>query len=149
MGWVSPTSHFDFSEIWVDPTNAYDENTGTETWDPEGNNWLELIRDAIECSKVRFYYISDGYGDSLFIQIDVYYGGAWHKIFDAKTGGIEEWQEFEVGSIQTITKCRIKSTQIDEQELFFSEMDFWEEGEAKLGEKTANMGAKMVAGGFI
>ena len=128
MGWISPTSHFDFSGEWIDPTNGYDDNLATDTFDPEGQNWLELIHAAILCSKVRFYYISDSFGDALNVEIDVYYGGAWHTIHDGYAGGSEEWEEFEVGSTQTITKCRIQSTQVEPtQEIFFSEMDFWEE----------------------
>lgn len=122
--WITPTSHNDPDDKWFNPTYAYDEDLETYTYGL-ANYYLELIHAALNCSKVRYYWLGDEAGDAIDCLIDVEYGAAWHNIHDGVAGGAEAWQEFEIGSIQSVTKCRVKS-KFGEGSCYFNEFDFWE-----------------------
>jgi len=106
--WVSPTGHNDPSGNWAYETNAYDDDTDSRatTNDPE---YLELTHSAIFCDKVRIYAAKYGKGilSDANIDIDVYYGGAWHNIFSGYITK-QTWVEKDIGSPQSVTKARVR-----------------------------------------
>ncbi len=119
MAWVSPTGHNEPNNKYSGETNAYDENTGTNASTSENGYYLELTHAAILCDKVRIYaavYYQTATPPYAFfvdpdIDIDVYYSGGWHNIW---SGVITErtWVEKAIGSNETVTKARIKFSNI-------------------------------------
>jgi hypothetical protein len=111
--WVSPTGHSDPDNKWTDETSAYDGNLTTYALNNGGdfNHNLVLTHDAISCDKIRIYccsYEEEEEVDSN-LNIDVYYGGAWHTILDVGNVTKNTWTEVSVGSTQTIAQARIKN----------------------------------------
>jgi len=106
--WVSPTGHDDPSSNWAYESNAYDDDTGSGAFtnDPE---YLELTHSAILCDKVRIYAAKMFKGELYDpnIDIDVYYGEAWHNIFSG-TITKQTWVEKAIGSTESVTKARVR-----------------------------------------
>lgn len=109
--WISPTGHNDPDSKWYDEDHAYDNNVGTSSAiDPiEASSWstyLELTHSVIICSKVKFHVNQDA-GDNIQIDIDVYYGSAWHDAYQGTfTGGT--WVEKSLSGNFNVTKLRIR-----------------------------------------
>ena len=111
MGWVSPTGYNDPDNHWNrngTPALCYDEDTATEC-DPQSwtaNTWcpfVEFTHAALSCDKVRHWV--DWFTQ---IDIDVYYDGVWHDVYEGTTTGAE-WVEKDIPSApQTITAFRIR-----------------------------------------
>ena len=128
-GYVSPTGNV--ANSWSNPTNAYDENTGsyatrntyTETW----SSYLELTHAALQCSKVRIWHNSSL---SFFtsVTVDVYYGGSWVNIY-AGVFAIGAYTEYSVGSTQSITAMRVcyYNAALTTKTASIAEADFYEE----------------------
>jgi len=114
---VSPTGHE--AGDWSNPTHAYDDNSGTfanyltwnkKTWTP----WLTLTHAAIATTQIKWWCHTVYWWSYYYFpvtQIDIYYGGAWHNVFNGKYS--DEFQPEECwGTVsfseQTITKVRIR-----------------------------------------
>ena len=109
MGWMSPTGFVDGGGTWTDETLAYDEDTvtyATETIGAVGwGNYLELTHLAINCDKVQVW---SSYQASIdLIEVDVYYGGAWHNIYSGAVT-VGQYVEYAIGSEQSVTAMRIR-----------------------------------------
>jgi len=152
MGWVSPTGHNDPNGQWNNEANGYDGDTGTYTYDQIGRGvwttYLELTHAALRCSKVRFYgYVN--FTSMTDVWIDAYYSGAWHAIYHGAIPGSSGWNEYEIGSIQWVTKVRIQlcSKVEGEGELYagFNECEFWE---IPLASRPS-LGSRLAACGLI
>ncbi len=110
--WVSPTGHNDPDNGWNNEGNAYDGDTGTRATTPSltvgtWSTFLELTHTAINCSKIRFFLSFLTYLLSE-VDIDVYYGGAWHDVYQ---GGYtkDEWIEKDIpAGEQLVTKARFR-----------------------------------------
>jgi len=83
--WLSPSSHSDPNDDWNNEGNAYDENTGTDSyWSAPGgirtSGDLELyLPSSVTSTKMR-YYVNNGGADNM--EIDIYDGVAtWSNIF--------------------------------------------------------------------
>ncbi len=142
--WTSPTGFVDGGN-WVAETNAYDEDTTTfasannipaASWSP----YLDLTLDnAIDCDKIRYYIKASGFPLDAWItqiDIDVYYGGAWHDVYQ---GAItrNSWQEKNLGATYSVTKARVSLYNSHVSDLYaglFYEFDFWD----IITEKTAS-----------
>lgn len=106
--WVSPVSHKDPDADWSDEEEAYDGVTGTaadvtlgiDTW----GKFLELYVPSISCSKIRFWYATQGTGT---IDVDVYYDGAWNHL-TATTETEGEYVEKPLGATYTVTAARVR-----------------------------------------
>lgn len=100
--WVLPTSHNDPDSKWSDDANAYDDDTGTGALSLSGLTWfLELIlASPINCDKIRFWS-----GAATTVDIDVYYDGTWHDVYQGTPVG-SQWEE---KSIPTGTKIVSKA----------------------------------------
>jgi len=123
MSWVSPTGYADPDSKWNNEANAYDGNTSSFAYTNYPGYYLELTHSAINCNKIRIYCdIPDTTDDN--IDIDVYYGGAWHNIFSGDIPA-NQWVEKNIGSTQTVTKARVCSNKSG-YSLYLYEFEFWE-----------------------
>lgn len=112
MAWVSPTGHNDPSSAWTTEELAYDNDLGTRATSTSETAYLELTHSAILCDKVRIY-VSDyfkGIEGTADLDIDVYYGDAWHNIFSGSIAKLT-WAEKSIGSTQIVTAARVKFNQ--------------------------------------
>lgn len=127
MAWISPTGAS--GAAWTDRYKAYDELTETYTYDivPAGT-WSEFIyltRAALDCNKVRF---NAAYNVAfLTIDLDVYYGGAWHNTYQGSFLN-KQWVEKGLGGTYSVTQARIRiyNGYGSEQWAQLYEFDFWE-----------------------
>ncbi len=106
-GWVSPTGFVD--GVWTDEAFAYDEDTGTYAVTTIGvvgwSDDLELTVAELQCDKVQIWSSMQASMD--LIEVDVYYGSAWHNIYSGSltTGA---YVEYPIGSTQSVTAMRIR-----------------------------------------
>ena len=130
--WISPTGFNDPSSKWKNETEAYDNNTLTYSELTDGvpaqswSSFLELTHSSISCTKIRFWsYFDDLY--NMDIDIDIYYSGAWHDLYEG-TYAPQEWVEKSFGSIITITKMRFRFYNYREIAVYpdLNEADFYE-----------------------
>ena len=109
--WVKPTGYVDPDNHWGCEEKAYDNSITypnvAQITSPQGwSSFLELTHAAMGCSKVRFYALYDvSYITS--IDIDVYYNGAWHDVYEGVFTSLS-WVEKAIGSNQTITAFRFR-----------------------------------------
>ena len=130
MAWSSPTGFADGGGVWTSEALAYDENTGTYAYasalKSAWTDYLELTHDVLDCDKVQVW-VGVLIANISAIEVDVYYGGAWHNIYSGviTTG---QFVEYPIGSIQSITalKIRFYSTKASADGCQVMEADFWE-----------------------
>lgn len=112
MGWLRPTSYNDAENKWVYEATAYDGNTATHAITSPGiaagtwSSFLEFSRASIPCSKLRFYCLTYDYATGS-IDIDAYYGGAWHDVYQGSYTKVV-WVEKSLGATYDVTKVRIR-----------------------------------------
>lgn len=127
MAWVSPTGFNDPDGNWGNEIYAYDEDIGTSAGlYGASSHYLELTHSAILCNQVRIhtYWEFEGQHYDPDIDIDVFYGDAWHNIFSGYVT-CDTWVTKAIGSTQTVTKARIKhNAWVDF--FYVNEFDFWE-----------------------
>jgi len=124
--WTSPTGYDDPSSAWTDEPNAYDDDEGSWTRGGAVDSYLELTHSSIVCSKIRIY--AEGFQSPTHynpdIDIDVYYGDGWHNIWSGVVQQ-DEWVEKSIGSVQLVTKARIKNNS-SSYDLYIYEFDFYQ-----------------------
>jgi len=135
MPWVSPTSHNDLG-IWQSEANAYDGDTGTDATCGLAalgtyQGFLELLIAEISSSKLRFY-LGASQGGAPTYDIDVYYSGAWHDLYEA-TPAVDEWVEVSYGSTQDVTKMRINYKNSSWNSAALAEVEFEDLSPAESG----------------
>lgn len=120
MEWLSPTGYIDAGGAWYNETNAYDDILGTYAGTTSSVEYLELLHEAILCSKVRIYE-NCYYRDK---DIDVFYEGAYHNIYSGRpTRAV--WTEIEIpGGPKIVTRARIKSNEAAGNTVCVHEFDF-------------------------
>jgi len=128
MGWVSPTGFVDGGGSWTSEILAYDEDTGTyasETIPAVGwGNYLELTHAAIDCDKVQIWCSYQANVD--LMEVDVYYGGAWHNIYSGPAT-VGAYVEYPIGGTESVTAMRIRfSVTKKSRWVGVHEADFWE-----------------------
>jgi hypothetical protein len=109
ISWKKPTAFSDPDGKWADETKAYDNNTATfakatcagGAW----SSWLELSRDGLVCSKVRFFAAKWCMPECA---IEAYYSSAWHEIFNGSEFNDYAWTEINLFSMPYVTKVRFK-----------------------------------------
>lgn len=131
MGWVSPSNHE--AGPWIYEVRAYDENEGSYAYDrADAWQWtsdLILTHSSISCSKVRVNARNQLSNFVNIINLDLFYGGTWHDIYQGGAFANHGWTEFEIGSTQIVTKVRLafyNSYQHDFSYGWVYEFDFWE-----------------------
>lgn len=110
--WVSPTSFTDASSGWSNEANAYDDNTGTyaESATIAVSSWtefLELNIASVYCSAIRVWW-DDVYDRMTKIDVDAYYGSAWHHIYEGTDITQGAWKSYGFSGGQTITAVRVR-----------------------------------------
>jgi hypothetical protein len=110
MSWVSPTGYNDPNSKWSNEPDAYDGDIGTCALSSSESNWgsfIELTHDAIDCDKVRHYSAYHAtYRDQ--IDIDVYYEGAWHDVYEGNFP-TQTWDEKTIpGGTKSVTAARVR-----------------------------------------
>jgi hypothetical protein len=108
MSWKSPNSS---SGNWTSMANAYDESTDSYTYKlTAAGTWSSLIElqvPVLVCDKIRFF-TSSSLTYFTLINIDVYYNGDWHLVYEG-TFIINEWIEKIVpNGPSVVSKARIK-----------------------------------------
>lgn len=129
---VNPTGYVEHG--WTDEEKAYDDSTDyqlpvvnyayessvvKDTW----SDYLELTHSAINCDGVWIYPYPDYTSAD---QVDVYYEGAWHNIYDSHfTSTSETWIAIPDG-IKSVTAMRYRGKRIaaSDGEVWFLEADF-------------------------
>lgn len=111
MGWRTPTGHYDPDGQWIDETKAYDNNFGTYAYDDVSptswGSFLELTIGEIPCGSVRFYAEYGGEFAVNSIDLDVYYSGTWHDVYQGSyLHGT--WVEKTFGAGHYVSKARVK-----------------------------------------
>ncbi len=111
-GWVTPTGFNDPSGTWSDETKAYDDDIVTFA---EGVNashgwsdFLELLVPNMSCSSLRYYLPAWGIGDASEIDLDVYYGGGWHDIYQGALAYNNAWNVKALGITKIVSKMRFR-----------------------------------------
>jgi hypothetical protein len=109
--WTQFTGYEDPDSKWSGEEDIIDgsvQNAGScyavkQTW----TSYFIATCSGYSCSSVRWYGkmgISDA---SQYAQVDVYYSGGWHSVFD---GNFEDNTDYEcpLGSTQTVTAMRLR-----------------------------------------
>jgi len=130
MSWISPTGHNDPDSWWHDETLCYDGNTTSYTYSDDINpstwsGFLEFTIAAIPCNKVRYYSLECIH---LNLDLDVYWGGAWHHIYDGVCNIGGGWKEKSLGGTYTVTKMRYRYYNFEEiiWYIILREVEFYE-----------------------
>ena len=109
--WVRPTSHNDPDGAWSNEANAYDGNIVTYASTPNHpdgiwTHFLEFSVASIKCNKLMFYAKNDDDMVGILINIDAYYGGAWHDVYSG-TFTYDTYVEKSLGATYDVTKLRV------------------------------------------
>lgn len=111
MAWVSPTGYDDPSDEWDDEELAYDGNTATNaegSVDPHAwGGFLELTHAAFNCDKVRYYADYDD-SDINEIDVDVYYDGDWHDVYEGEFADKEYEERAIPAGTKSVTAARVR-----------------------------------------
>ena len=111
MSWIKPTGFVDGGNVWNDEPLAYDDDTLSFAYaDSLKRGWtdyLELTVAVIDCDKVRLW-VEHVYTSTDEIEVDVYYSGAWHNIFSGEPVSWGAWNEYPIGSTESVTAMRIR-----------------------------------------
>ena len=136
QGWLYEFNFYDVvSEVagWVDEPYAYDNNTGSAAYCvTPAISWTPfLIRElpeAIYSSVVKFYAQYQGTSGINTIDIDVYYNGAWHDVFEGSYMN-QVWIEKELGDTYYVSKIAVRffNNSSDTTTAYIQEMQFVEE----------------------
>ncbi len=108
--YTSPTGHNDYGE-WFDETKSYDDDDATYAYcHITGVGWsgfLELTINALSCNKVRWkaLYAADTID---MIDLDVYYDGSWHDVYEGSYSIWTVWNEKSLGGIYSVTKAKVR-----------------------------------------
>lgn len=128
--WPSPTGST--AGNWSNATNAYDDDTDSDATrlighPPEWSGYLLLTIAAQSCASIRYFVGTDTHADITKIDVDVYYGGAWHDLYEgAFTKG--EWITKDIsGGPFAVTQARIQfwnSSDVSDRTAALAEFDF-------------------------
>lgn len=111
--YYTPTGFVDPDTQWTDEANAYDNNTGTFSTEAAVgiNSWssyLELTRSSTLSNAVRYYADIGAYDVNDLIDVDVYYTGAWHDVYQGNFAE-DTWEEKLIpAGAQFITAARVR-----------------------------------------
>lgn len=109
--WVSPASHIDPDDKWLLEERAYDNNIVTsavifpvvpESW----SSYLILLLNEERINRVKFYAWYEAVATDV-IDIDVYYEGDWHDVYEGVYAN-REWVEKSILPSKLISKARIR-----------------------------------------
>jgi len=109
--WTSPTSHIDADGKWSNEENVYDGDIATYSFNDilaaSWGSYLILLINEESIDKVRFY-AHYGALDVNIVDIDVYYDGDWHDVYEGDFSD-KEWVEKDIpAGAQLVSKARIR-----------------------------------------
>lgn len=112
-GYILPTGYSDPNGIWGSETLAYNNNTDygdaarctVPAWSWSG--YLVLTVDPVYCSKLKFFARYDGTNGINKIDLDVYYSGAWHNVYEGSFLN-RVWTEKSLGGSYYVSQLRIR-----------------------------------------
>jgi len=109
--WTTPTGHTDYG-AWLTEANAYDDNTGTSailSSIPNGgySAFLGLTHTSMSISGIRYFCGGDGDIEAGDIDVDIYYGGSWHGVYEG-TFTNDAWEERLISTAYGVTEVRIR-----------------------------------------
>jgi len=108
----TPTGHNDPDNAWDNEANAYDNNTGTEaSTNPQipATSWgdyLVLTHAALDCGGIQ-YYAGGGAATIDEIDIDIYYNGGWHDVYQGSFTQ-DTWEVKYTNSAYSVTQARVR-----------------------------------------
>ena len=109
---IYPMGHNDESGSWKYHEKAYngwDYDWAYDRVEPdEWSGWLDFTCNPIPCNGV---WMKLQYPYSVAEQVDVYYDGSWHNIFDShipSSGVIGFWHFFPIESTEIVSACRFR-----------------------------------------
>ena len=130
MAWIGLTAYNDPDSGWDSETNAYDGNTSTYAKADKQDvlRFLELSRAIATVSKLRIAASAYKVGAHVLeCDIDIYYGGAWHDLFDSILDYFgSTWNEIEIGASYDVTQVRVRSRDTAEEARIY-EVELWED----------------------
>lgn len=108
MAWVTPTAFNDPDSAWNDENNIKDDNTSSYGFTVvpqfQWSKFIELTHSAIVCNQVRIWAdLSVGHIET--VDIDVYYGGAWHHVYQGAFTDLN-WTTKSLGGSYSLTAIR-------------------------------------------
>ena len=110
MAWSSPTGFAEGGGVWTSEALAYDENTSTYAYASAlkggWTDYLELNHDALDCDKVQVW-VGVLIANISAIEVDVYYGGAWHNIYSGAIT-VGQFVDYPIGSTQSVIALRVR-----------------------------------------
>lgn len=105
---ISPTGHVDGAAAWSTETNAYDIDLSTTAQcilgDAGDTDFLELTHSEITIDGIILYYHN---GAVINVDIDSFYGAAWHHEYDAAISTENAYVEIAFAAPVTVTAIRI------------------------------------------
>lgn len=109
--YVSPTSHTDPDAKWTTPEGAYDGDISTWaliTVPAEGwCSYLILLLNEVKINKLKWYAKYE-VNTITKIDIDVYYEGAWHDVYEGAFAH-KEWVEKDIpAGVKLISRARVR-----------------------------------------
>jgi len=132
--WMSPSNAVDATNNWGQAGgapigNAIDDNESSYTSDLVtvlGGDWsayLYLYTGAkFNCSGVRFKPFKGAH--DVGTQIDIYYGGDWHNVYDSNDHTSAQWEDVWFAT-QEISSARYRMETDSYISVYLYEFDFW------------------------
>lgn len=116
--WISPTSHSDPDNKWSFEEEAYDGDLATlaSPFTPAGSwsGYLILLLNEVYINKIKFSAIYQAAIQNS-VDVDVYYGGAWHDVYEGAYAPLE-WVEKDIpAGVQLVSKARIRFYNNDDE----------------------------------
>jgi len=109
--WLTPTSVTDPSTSWTNEANAIDDNTGTFASETiAANSWsgyLEFNITSAYVGGIRYWAERENATVDL-IDVDIYYGGAWHDCYEAAPGTDGAWAYTAGDGHSGVTSVRVR-----------------------------------------
>ena len=111
IDWKTPNSTNDPTTTWTDDANAIDDDTATFALDNVAaatyTGYLEFIlTTAVYTDSIRIYADAAD-GGNLTADIDFYYNGAWHDVFES-TISQDAWVTKTHTSKELVSKARVR-----------------------------------------
>ncbi|MBA7568147.1 hypothetical protein ES708_09868 [subsurface metagenome] len=113
--WISPTGHSDPDEKWDFEERVYDGDIETGSHSATGpgrwSSFLELFVNPAMIDKVRFY--ADWFAGQIDeVDVDVYYEGNWHHVYEGVYAH-REWVEKALVGARLVSTAQIRFKNAD------------------------------------
>ncbi len=135
INWSDPGSE------WTNEAQAINGNTVNGATVAQKSGWttyLEIYIPPIRCSKIRYYW-TEVFGDDVTdLEIDVYYGGAWHAVVTDDSQGEGVLREEALGDTYTVTGARCRFQLANNDDAILHVLEFYGESAVIQGTTTCH-----------